>query len=92
MYVCMCTYTCASVHRYMCIHLRICTHAPNFSGFHGPGQGSQLNVGDRLFKAQRASCSGHIGDSGSYCPTDSVPSRVRFPVLGNVQLESGSNE
>lgn len=58
--MCMCVYTHVCMYTYIYVYTHTHTY---FSGFHRPDQGLQLNMGERLFKAQRGSCSEHTGDS-----------------------------
>lgn len=78
----VCMYVCVCIHMGVCIHIYVCTHTHTyFSGFHRPDQGLQLNMGERLFKAQRGSCSEHTGDSWGYRSTDSLPLESDFRCL-----------
>lgn len=78
----------------MCVHILvyICTHT-HFSAFHRSGQGVQFtsNIGEALFKVQEGSCPEHILTSEVIASNRCCASKVGFPVLGNLQLESGSN-
>lgn len=74
----------------MYVHIYICTHT-HLSAFHRSGQGVQFNIGETLFKVQEGSCPEHILNPEVIVPNRFCASKVGFPVLGNLQLESGSN-
>jgi len=89
--LCMCLYVRVYMYLGVYVHTHVYTHTLNFSGFHRPGQGSQLHMGETWFRAQKVPVQSTLVTpeviAQRFCA-----STVRFPMLGNLQQESRSND